>query len=190
MPDVIEALMDQISTEPTTITPGFYKVDPEHTRILFSVSHFGISKYFGEMPGASGSLTIDPQRPEQSALDVSAPTDRIATGNATLDAELRSPDWLDASGHPLVRFVSNSVSVDDNRVALVTGELTLHGITRPVVLKATFVGAGINPVKGIYTIGFDVRGKIRRSDFGIMSHLPGIGDQLDLMISGAFELQA
>lgn len=189
MSDVIDAPKDQISTDPITIIPGIYNVDPEHTRVLFSVSHFGLSKFFGEMPGAWGSLTIDPRRPGQSALDISASTDRIATGNSTLDAELRSADWLDANRHPLISYVSTSVSVDDHHVAVVTGDLTLHGITRPVALSATFVGAGINPVKGVYTIGFDVRGSIRRSDFGIMSHLPGIGDKLDLMISGAFELQ-
>jgi polyisoprenoid-binding protein YceI len=72
----------------------------------------------------------------------------------------------------------------------VAGNLSLHGVTREIVLDATFVGAGINPVKQVYTIGFDIRGTLRRSDFGVLAALPQIGEEVGLIVSAAFELQS
>ena len=173
------------------IRRGRYVVDPAHTRVLFSVSHFGFSTYFGEFTGTYGMLLI-PAAVNDGAvqLAVSVPVDNVSTSNRTLDDELRSSDWLDAQSFPLLSFAATSpVSLADNTFN-VTGALSLHGVTRQVSFDATFVGAGINPKKQVYTIGFDIRGHIRRSDYGVTAGLPLIGDELNLIISAAFELES
>lgn len=173
------------------IRRGRYVVDPAHTRVLFSVSHFGFSTYFGEFTGPHGTLDIPRSANDgASRLAVSVLVANVSTSNRTLDDELRSSDWLDAERFPLLTFESVSpVSLADNAFK-VTGTLSLHGVTREVTFDATFVGAGINPKKQVYTIGFDIRGLIRRSDYGVTAALPVIGDELGLIISAAFELES
>ena len=176
--------------DPKAVKAGHYMVDPAHTRVLFSVSHFGFSTFYGEFPGAWGHLAIDPASPDRAKLSVSVPVANVTTTNSTLDWELRSADWLDAQRYPAVTFESSSVDLTSEGGALVHGELTLHGVTRPLTLEARFVGGGINPVKDQYTIGFDGRGRFKRSQFGVESHLPLIGDDIELILSGAFEIRS
>lgn len=185
-----QALNGAADPNPKMVKAGHYVVDPVHTRVLFSISHFGFSTFYGEFPGAWGHLDIDPASPERAALKVSVPVANVTTTNSTLDWELRSADWLDAQRYPAITFESASVDVTGQGEALVHGALTLHGVTRPLTLKVRFVGGGINPVKDLYTIGFDARGRIKRSQFGVESHLPLIGDDLELILSGAFEIQS
>lgn len=176
--------------DPAAVRAGRYVVDPTHTRILFGISHFGLSTFYGELPLATGALQLDPADPRTAALDISVAIAGISTSNATLDEELRSADWLDAERFPTARFTALKVEPDVPGRGRVAGELTLHGVTRPLLLDVAFVGGGLNPVKELYTIGFDGRGRFRRSDFGVTSHLPLIGDTIELILSGAFELEA
>lgn len=185
-----QAIHGAADPDPKAVKAGHYVVDPAHTRVLFSVSHFGFSTFYGEFPGAWGHLSIDPAAPERTKLSVSVPVANVTTTNSTLDRELRSADWLDAQRYPAITFESSSVDVTDDGGALVHGQLALHGVTRPLTLEARFVGGGINPVKDRYTIGFDARGRFKRSQFGVESHLPLIGDDIELILSGAFEIQS
>lgn len=178
-------------TKLAAIRRGRYVVDPAHTRVLFSVSHFGFSTYFGEFTGPRGTLDVAPSASGGAAeLAVSVPVANVSTSNSTLDGELRSSDWLDAERFPLLTFRSASPVALTDSAFQVTGTLQLHGVERDVTFDASFVGAGINPKKQVYTIGFDIRGRIRRSDFGVNAGLPLIGDELGLIISAAFELEA
>ena len=142
-----------------------------------------------EFTGARGSLYIDPIRLDITRLDVSVPVANVYTTSKLLDAELAGADWLDSARHPTLALRTTSVLAQGDGVLNVIGDMSMHGVTRPVTLDVTFHGAGINPVKDIYTIGFDVRGRILRSDFGVTSHLPLIGDELELIISASFELE-
>ena len=188
MPDT-QVLNGVANPDAKAIKAGRYVVDPNHTRVLFGVSHFGFSTFYGEFPGARGHLSIDPAAPERAQLKVSVPVANVTTTNSILDWELRSQDWLDADRYPAVTFESTALEVIAENSALVHGQLTLHGVTRPLTLEARFVGGGINPVKDQYTIGFDGRGRFKRSEFGVESHLPLIGDDIELILSGAFEIQ-
>ncbi len=167
---------------------GHYRVDPVHTRVLFGISHFGLSTFFGEFTGASGTLQIDPAKLAETMLDISIPVDNIYTSSRILDEELKSVDWLDSRRYPTLRFQSRSTIPRDDGTLSVGGGLTLHGITKEIGLTVKFHGGGVNPVKDVYTIGFDVRGSACRSDFGVMRQLPAIGDDLQLIIGAAFEL--
>ena len=135
-----------------------------------------------------GALQFDPAKVSETRLEVSIPVDEIYTSSRVLDEELKGIDWLDAKRFPTVTFVSEVVTRQDDGVLAVKGALTLHGVTKQVALVTTFHGSGINPVKDVYTIGFDISGRFRRSDFGVTHSLPLIGDELQLTAGIALEL--
>jgi polyisoprenoid-binding protein YceI len=156
--------------------------------ILFGVSHFGFSDYYGQLPGATGSLTLDTANPSASRLEVNAPTANIWTASDKLTGELKGADWLDAGKYPALTFKSKSITVTGPTTADVAGDLTIHGVTKPVVLKATFKRGGVFPMNKKYMIGFDATGHIKRSDFGVSKYVNfGLGDDVDLIISAPFE---
>jgi polyisoprenoid-binding protein YceI len=171
------------------VKAGDYRVEPYHTQVLFQVSHFGLSNFSGVVTGGSGSLKLDPAHPDNSKLEVSVNAATILTPVEKLTGELRGADWLDADKYPTATFVSNRVIQTGAGQATIDGDLTLHGVTRPVTLKATFVGAGVNPITKGYTVGFDGEGAIRRTEFGIKTYAPMIGDTVHLTIHAAFELR-
>lgn len=181
------ALADDIVKDPAQVEPGLYKIEPEHTRLLFSVLHFGFTPYYGEIENVSGTLDLKPQNLDESALDVTASTGSITTKSAKLAQFLKTDKWLDATKYPQITFKATKLVRIDADDAEMTGNLTLHGVTQPVTLKAKFIGAGINPASKLYTVGFEATGKIKRSDFGVKTFLPAIGDEVDLIISAAFE---
>ncbi len=182
----VPALAQVTTTNPSAVHPGTYSVEPSHTRIAFAVSHMGFTTWFGDFTGASGRLVLDPARPSASTLSVTVPIASVSTTNATLDGELKAADWLDAAKYPQATFTANKITPSQG-TAKVAGTLTLHGVTRPVVFSVTFNGAGVNPLDKAYTAGFEVRGLIRRSDFGVKKYVPLVGDDVTLIISAAFE---
>ena len=173
--------------DPSKVEAGIYAVDPNHTQVAFTVSHMGFSNYTGTFSGASGQLTLDPKAAGKSSLKVSVPVNSVMTTSAKLDEELKSAQWIDAAQFPDMTFVSTKVVLDGKDKAKVTGDLTLHGMTKAVVLYVTFIGAGTNPLSKKYTVGFEAKAEIKRSDFGVKTYVPLIGDALHLTIAGAFE---
>jgi polyisoprenoid-binding protein YceI len=147
----------------------------------------GFTTWYGDFDGASGSLALDPKHPAAAKLDVTLPITSVSSINAKLDEELKGADWLDAAQFPTAKFVSRKVIPTGAGRADVVGDLTLHGVTKPLILHVTFNGAGINPLDKAYTAGFDARGTIHRSAFGVTKYVPLVGDEVQLIISGAFE---
>ncbi len=147
----------------------------------------GFTTWYGEFTKVSGSLTLTPKSPATSTLEIHIPAGTISTGNAKLDGELKSAQWLDASKYPEIVFKSKQVEATGKDSAKVTGDLTLHGVTKPVTLDVKFNGAGVNPLDKKYTAGFEVGGALKRSDFGVKTYIPLIGDDVALIISAAFE---
>ena len=172
---------------PAAVEAGTYGTEPSHTRILFAVSHMGFSTWYGEFTGASGTLVLDPAKLASSQVDISVPTASVSTSNAKLDGELKGDQWFDATKFDTIRFHSTRVARTGANTADVTGDLTLHGVTKPVVLKAKFNAAGPNAMTKAYTIGFEVTGDIKRSDFGMSTYVPLISDDVHLIISAPFE---
>ena len=172
---------------PAAFQAGAYAIEPTHTRVLFSVSHLGFSTWYGDFPNADGTLTLDPKHPAAAKLDVTLPVASVSTTNTVLDGELKGAEWFDAAKFPTATFHSTKVALTKTGHADVTGDLTLHGVTRPVVLHVSFNGAGVNPMDKHYTAGFEARGVIKRSDFGVTKYVPLVSDQVELIISGAFE---
>jgi len=172
-----------------TAKPGSYKVESYHTQVGFSISHFGFTNYSGLFSGATGSLQLDPAKLATSKLDISIPVDSVTTTVSKLNDELKGEQWFDTAKFPNATFVSTQV-VPTAEGATVTGNFTLHGVTKPVVLHVRFIGAGVNPIDKAYTVGFEATATIKRSDFGVKTYLPALGDEVKLSIAGAFEQQA
>lgn len=175
------------SAAPSTPPSGVYAIEPHHTQVLFGISHMGFSTFYGTFSGATGSLILDAANPAASQLEVSVPTASVTTINATLNDELRSADWLDAAAFPAMTFRSTKITMTGPGTAEVIGDLTLHGVTHSETLQAKLTTPGVNPMNKAYTIGFDVGGHIKRSDFGVSKYVPVIGDDVELIISAPFE---
>lgn len=182
-------IAQQASSNATQVQAGQYAIDSAHTLVRFSVDHFGISEYFGTLPGASGTLAVDPKNLAATKLDVSVPVASVSTTNKKLDEELVSADWFDAAKYPTMRFVSTKVTKTGPNTADVTGNLTLHGVTKPVTLKAKFKAGALNPMKKVYSIGFSASGVIKRTEFGVSKYAPMVSDETKIDIVAAFEKQ-
>jgi polyisoprenoid-binding protein YceI len=177
----------QGAPNPAGVQPGEYKVEPYHTQVQFSVRHFGFTNFSGFFSGASGSLRLDPTNPVASKLEVAIPVSTAQTTVPKLDEELKGAQWFDAAQFPKATFISTSVTKTGPDTADIHGDLTLHGVTRPIELKARFVGAGVNPLDHAYTVGFEATGVVKRSEFGVKTYVPMVGDDVHLTIAGAFE---
>ncbi|EJL32402.1 YceI family protein [Novosphingobium sp. AP12] len=182
-------IAQQANNNAAQVEAGKYALDHSHTLVRFTVDHFGISEFFGTLPGATGTLSLDPEAISSARLDVSVPVSTVSTTNKTLDEELAGAEWLDAAKYPTMRFVSTKVAKTGANSADVTGNLTLHGVTRPVTLKATFKAAAVNPMNKAYTLGFNATGVIKRTEFGVSKYAPLVSDETTLSINAAFEKQ-
>ena len=184
------AVAQTVSTsDPKVVRAGTYKVDAYHTQIVFSISHFGFTDYYGLFSRASGTLVLNPAQPSESKLDVSIPVQSLVTTVPVLDTQLKGDQWFDAAKFPDARFTSTKITLSGKEDAVIVGDLTLHGVTKQVTLKAHLVGSGTNPLDKSFNTGFEATGKIERSDFGIKQYLPLVGDEVSLRIAGAFVLQ-
>ncbi|MBB5046448.1 polyisoprenoid-binding protein YceI [Rhodopseudomonas rhenobacensis] len=172
------------------VEAGTYAVDPGHTQVEFGVSHMGFSNFRGRFSDASGALQLDPKAPAKSTFDVTVPTISVNTPVAKLNDELKGDQWLDAKAFPQITFKATSVTPTGPNEAKVTGNFTLHGVTKPLTLNAKLHGAGVNPLNKKVTVGFDLTGSLKRSDFGVKTYVPLIGDEVDITISAAFEKQS
>jgi polyisoprenoid-binding protein YceI len=180
--------------DPARVTAGTYAADPNHSLIGWEVSHFGFNDYYGLFGDVAGTLTIDPANLEAAKVDVTIPIANVTTASKGLTEHLLragkdggKPDFFGPAPAP-ARFVSTAVQAE-GMAALITGDLTFNGVTRPVTLEAEFTGAGTNPYNKKTTIGFEAETSIKRSDFGVNYGIPFVGDEVELDISVAFERQ-
>ena len=173
----------------SSVKAGTYKVESYHTQVGFTLSHFGFTNYSGLFSGATGSLQLDPAHAGANRIEVTSPVQSIQTTVPLLTDELKGDKWFDVAKFPQATFTSTNVTLGADGSATIAGNLTLHGVTKPVVLHAHFMGAGINPIDKAYTVGFQANTTIKRTDFGVSLYAPAVGDEVELTIAGAFELQ-
>ncbi|MQQ37141.1 YceI family protein [Pseudomonas sp. SZ57] len=160
-----------------------YVIDKEgqHAFVDFKISHLGYSFIHGTFKDWSGTFSFDAAKPEASKINVDLKTASLFTNHAERDKHISSKDFLDVGKYPQAKFVSTAVKSTGEKTADVTGDLTLHGVTKPIVIKATFNGEGKDPWGG-YRAGFNGTSTLNLNDFGIKG--PGPTSQtLDLDIS-------
>jgi polyisoprenoid-binding protein YceI len=173
--------------DPAKAEGGSFVLDPAHTMIVFSISHMGFTTFYGSFADKSGTLTFDPKAPAKSALEVTVSTASVSTNVEHLNNHLKTPDFLDTEKFPSATFKATKIEVTGPETGKITGDLTLHGVTKPLTLDAKFHGAGVNPLDKKYTVGFDATTVIHRSDYDIKTYVPLVGDDVTLMISAGFE---
>jgi len=166
-----------------------YTIDKEgqHAFINFKISHLGYSFIYGTFKDWSGTFSFDAAKPEDSKISIDIKTASVDTNHAERNKHISSKDFLDVATYPDAKFVSTSVkstgkNADGKDTADVTGDLTLHGVTKPVVIKAVFNGEGKDPWGG-YRAGFNGTTTIKRSDFGKMMDLGPASDTVTFDIS-------
>lgn len=158
-----------------------YKIDPAHSFVEFKIPHLGFSIMDGRFNDISGTFHYDPEAGESAqAISVVIPTESIDTNHAERDKHLRSDDFLNVDDYPEARFESTGFSGTEEG-GVMTGELTLHGVTKPIEIRVEKVGEGQDPWGG-YRAGFTGTTTIRRSDFGMSYDLGPTGDEVDLML--------
>lgn len=177
----------QMVTNPAQVQAGGYALDSAHGKITWSVSHFGFSTYVGQFATVNATLKLDPKNLGATVLDATIDTNSVGTLNAALDKHLKSAEFLDTAKFPTATFKAVKVTQTGDKTADIAGDLTLHGVTKPVVVQATFNQAGANPLDKKYQLGFAGSAKIKRSDFGITAYVPAVGDEVTLTIEAEFK---
>lgn len=172
--------------DPKVVTKGRYAIEPDHTQVIFTVNHLGFTEYSGMFTNPKGTLTLDPANPAAAKIEVTFPIAGVRTTVTALDEAIQKADLLDAAKFPTATFVSTKIVVAGSN-ATIAGNLTLHGVTKPVTLKARFIGAG-REFWGDkkMAFGFEAGTTIKRSDFGITASIPLVGDRVDLHINAGF----
>ena len=153
-----------------------YQVDPIHSVVIFRVKHMDVGMFYGRFNNPQGTFTYDEQDPSKSVFQVSVKAKDFDSGNAKRDEHVRGPDFLNAKEFPNVTFKSNSVKPAGGNKLEVSGDLTLHGQTRPVTATLEKTGAAGGRV------GFEGTFDIKRGDFGIKG-VQGIGEDVRLIVA-------
>jgi polyisoprenoid-binding protein YceI len=166
---------------------GRYAIDKSHAKIVFAIDHLGFSTYYGFFTDLEGNLQLDPAAPAKSGLTVTINVANVVTTDRTLDAKLKSDTFFDVGKFPKATFKSTSIEVTGDGTGKLTGDLTLHGVTKPVVLDVTFNGGGTPPMTQLYVVGFNATTTLKRSDFGVTNFIPFVGDEVKLLISCEFD---
>jgi len=160
-----------------------FLLDSAHASVLFGVSHLGFSKTFGRFNAVEGAFTLDAEAPEKSSVVVSMDAASLDTNHAKRDEHLRGPEFFDVAKYPTLIYKSTSVKRTGDKTAIVTGDLTLHGVTRAVPLQVTLVNTGPNPMDATKIVaGFSARGTLKRTDFGMGFAAPVLGDEVEIII--------
>jgi len=160
-----------------------YNIDPTHTQVQFTYSHFGFSNITGRFDTVESEFLFDVEDPTRSSVSITIPMDSISTGVEKLDAHLLRDDFFDAAQFPTATFKSTGVTAAGEGQLKVAGDLTIHGITRPVVLDVTINKVGEHPMTKAPTVGFDATTTILRSDFGVGNYAPAISDEVAIRIT-------
>jgi polyisoprenoid-binding protein YceI len=180
------------------VPAGAYTLDKSHATLIFKVSHLGFSNYTARFKHFDAQLQFDPEKLAASQLTATVDARSIETDfpdPAKLDfnAHLQDKDWLDTASYPDMKYVSKSIDITGKNTMRIHGELTLRGVTKPMILEATYNGgyAG-HPMDPHARVGFSAQGMLKRSDFGMSYGIPapgttmGVGDEVHVILELEF----
>jgi polyisoprenoid-binding protein YceI len=177
------------------IPAGAYTIDKAHASLLFRVNHLSFSHWTARFTRFDAQLQYDPTNPAKSSLKVTVDPKSISSDNAPegFMATLAGPEWLDAGKYPQMTYRSTKVERVGKNGLRVSGELTLHGVTKPVTLNATYNGGYAGHTYDPHArIGFSAKGTLKRSDFGVVYGIPdpgttmGVFDDVDVIVEAEF----
>ena len=159
-----------------------YKLDPDHTAVVFRVKHLDVAYVYGRFKGPTGTFVFDPATPAKNSIKLQVQTKNVDTAVDKRDKHIKSPDFLNAGEYPFASFKSTSVKKISNGVYEVSGQLTMLGKSRPIVFEARETGSGNDPW-GNFRRGFETTFTIKRSEFGMDFMLSGLSDEIVLTVS-------
>ena len=165
-----------------------WSVDKAHSRLGFSITHLSISEIPGSFRSFDAKITSSKDDLSDAVIELTADVNSVNTENEQRDEHLKGPDFLDAAKFSTFTFKSKSFTKVRGKQYKVTGDLTLHGITKPVVLNASFNGTTTHPMSKKTMAGFTITGIIKRSDFGIATSMPAamLSDEVALLANTEF----
>ncbi len=176
------AVASGIAFSAAQAAPQNFTLESPHTQILFSVSHLGFSHSYGKFTGYEGTIVFDPAAPATSSVDVTIDAKSVDLNNEKWNDHVKSADILDVEKFPSITFKSTKIEVTGEKTANITGDLTIHGVTKPVVLATVFNKLDKHPMKGDVVAGFSATASFKRSDFGVSYGLPNVGDDMNIII--------
>ncbi|WP_420586766.1 YceI family protein [Ruegeria sp.] len=163
-----------------------FALDPSHSQVVFSYNHLGYSTTTGMFSGFEGEITFDEANPENSSVSVSMPVKSMFTGWEAREGHFMSEDFFGAKDGDLITFTSTGIEVTGDKTANITGDLTMNGITKAVVLAANLNQVApypFGPNEGVPTAGFNATTTVVRSDFDLGQFAPYVSDEVEISIS-------
>ena len=162
--------------------PETYTIDGSHSFVTFRVKHMNVSYAYGRFNDISGEFTFDSAKPEAGSVNVTIKADSVDTNQPKRDQHLKSPDFFDAKQFPKITFKSTSIRKSSENEYELTGDLTLHGVTKSITTRLERVGTGKDPRGGTMT-GFEAVFSVNRSDYGINFMPGGLGEEVRIMVA-------
>ncbi len=159
-----------------------YQLDNSHTAVIFSVAHLRYSFTYGRFNKVQGDFTLSKENPAASQFRFVIDTNSIDSNDAKRDEHLKGPDFFNANQFPTIAFQSTAVTPGQDGMLNVTGDLTMHGVTKKITLPMKQLGSGPGPM-GKQRTGFFLKTEIKRSDFGMTNMLAMVGDEISITIS-------
>lgn len=160
-----------------------YEFDGGHTNVVFSWNHLGFSNPQARFTKFEGEVLLDTADLTKSSVNVTLPIDGLATDVPKFDEHLRSAEFFDLAKFPAASFKSTKVENAGDKKLKVSGDLTIHGVTKPVVLDVSVNAVGEHPMSKKPAAGFDASVTIKRSDFGIGKYAPNVSDEVKIHIT-------
>jgi len=162
--------------------PVTYTFDTTHSRVTFYVNHFGFSNSVGEFKIGDGTFTFDNDDWSKSKVDARIPVQSLELGEAKWNTHVLSPDFLESAKYPEITFASTKVEKVDATHGRLYGDLTIKGVTRPVVLELTVNKVGEHPMRKTPAAGFTATVTVHRSEFGVTAYVPAVADDVVIRI--------
>ena len=160
-----------------------WEIDPAHSSAQFSVRHLAVSNVRGEFGKVSGTVDYDAKDPSKAKVEATIDAASINTRDEKRDGHLKSPDFFDVAKFPTITFKSSKVEKASEGKLKVSGDLTIHGVTKPAVLDVTVNKIGTHPMAKDEAAGFDASATIKRSDFGVGAYAPNVSDEIKIAIT-------
>jgi polyisoprenoid-binding protein YceI len=176
-----------VSMNPQTAPKGSYAIDPNHTSVSFCIQHMGLSNYCGRFGGATGKIVFNGSQPDRSSASIDIAVAGIDTPSAKLNEELKR-GFFETDKFPKASFVSKKITLTGKTTADIAGDLTLHGVTKPVTLHTTFNGGMQHPMANAYAVGFSATARINVSDYSFpdVDWKIFVGNEVTLSIEAEF----
>ncbi len=165
---------------------GLYELEKSHASITFKVMHMGFANYTMRFNDFDATINLDPKAPEKSKLDVTIRPASLDANNAKLTEHTSNKDFFDIAQYPTITFTSTKIEKTSATKGKIYGDLTMHGVTKPIMLDATFNGGANHVYFKKYALGFSATTSITRSEFGMGHGVPMVGDTVAVAIETEF----